>query len=196
MCNFNYFYLANRDYCWWFSNLGVYRESAEKLREKFIFNISTIQDNVKFETRNSSRGMWACDLNDYFDRGVLFFFSFSFKTSNNISSNFSLILFHEHIDTYIEISRFYQGYIDNELNLNNEDNCRLSCSDYTFTKHYECAEDTFCHKSNLSYPYKSKALCSGSVINCQFLDGDLNFCLAVSKFFAFMYCVADKIIYL
>lgn len=82
------------------------------------------------------------------------------------------------LDSYIEISRFFQGYVDNEVNLNKEGNCRRSCSDFTKTKHYQCAEDTFCRKS-LDPWEKSKLICKGEIYDCQYFDGELNICPAV-----------------
>lgn len=30
-----------------------------------MFHVSTIQDNVRLQARNSSRAMWACDAQDF-----------------------------------------------------------------------------------------------------------------------------------
>lgn len=51
------------------NEMGNYREIAEDVRDKFIYNISLIQDDVKAETRNASRAMWACDPEDFFNTG-------------------------------------------------------------------------------------------------------------------------------
>lgn len=82
-------------------------------------------------------------------------------------------------DSFIEVSHFYQGYIDNEINLNSEANCRKSCDDYTITKHYHCADDTFCAGRDDQWD-TANTICNGSVLNCQYMGGDLSFCLAVS----------------
>lgn len=85
-------------------------------------------------------------------------------------------------DSFIEISHFYQGYIDNEINLNSEGNCRKSCDDYTIARHYHCADDTFCAGRENQWD-TAKTICNGSVIKCQYMGGDLSFCLAVSDNF-------------
>lgn len=62
--------LLQMSYMIWTANeVRNYRETAELVRNKFIYNISIIQDDVKAETRNASRAMWACDLEDYFNTG-------------------------------------------------------------------------------------------------------------------------------
>lgn len=54
----------------WSTNAtGNYRETAENVRDKFIYNISLIQDDVKAEMRNASRAMWACDPENFFNTG-------------------------------------------------------------------------------------------------------------------------------
>lgn len=83
------------------------------------------------------------------------------------------------IDSYIEITRFHQGYVDNEVNLNVEGNCQQTCSDYINTKHYHCGENTLCRES-LEPWEQSKFICRGAVHNCQYFDGDLSICPAVS----------------
>lgn len=72
--------------------------------------------------------------------------------------------------------------MDNEINLNTEDNCRKSCGDYSITKHYHCAYETFCAGRDDQWD-TAKTLCNGSVLNCQYMGGDLSFCLSVRIFF-------------
>lgn len=83
-------------------------------------------------------------------------------------------------DSFIEISHFYQGYVDNEINLNPEDNCRKSCDEYTIARHYHCADETFC-AGRENQREIAKSICNGSVLNCQYMGGDLSFCPAVSS---------------
>lgn len=96
-------------------------------------------------------------------------------------------------DSYIEITHFYQGYIDNEINLNADDNCRLSCDDYTDARHYTCVNKTFCAPENdFLDPFvlkriNSKAICKGNVYNCSRLSGDLKLCLAVSLLYPHLF---------
>lgn len=65
--------LLQLDLMVWTTNETInYRETAELVRDRFIHNISVIQDDVKAETRNASRDMWACDLADYYNTGFPF----------------------------------------------------------------------------------------------------------------------------
>lgn len=98
---------------------------------------------------------------------------------NNFYLFFTFVnLFFFSIDSYIEISRFYQGYIDNEINLNPQAKCLQTCEEYTETKHYHCAEDSFCE--HLTDPkLKSKLICNGAVLNCRYFDSSFNICPAV-----------------
>lgn len=99
--------------------------------------------------------------------------SFLFLSSSNMH-------FHHFTDSYIEISRFYQGYIDNEINLNRDGSCQQTCEEYTETRHYHCADGSFCEY--LTEPQKSNLICNGTVFNCQYFDGSFNICPAVFVF--------------
>lgn len=59
---------------WTTNGMGDYRETAERVRDRFIYNISLIQDDVKAETRNASRAMWACDPEEFFNTGIYSFY--------------------------------------------------------------------------------------------------------------------------
>lgn len=63
--------LLQMNYMIWTTNSTEnYRETAERVRDNFIHNISIIQDDAKAETRNASRAMWACDPEDFFNTGT------------------------------------------------------------------------------------------------------------------------------
>lgn len=93
-------------------------------------------------------------------------------------------------DSFIEISRFYQGIVENEKNLNPDESCRFSCSDFTRTKHFQCAENTFCRRS-LEPWEQSKLLCKGEIVNCQYFDGNLKICPAVSALWKIFNFIID-----
>lgn len=81
-------------------------------------------------------------------------------------------------DSYIEITRFFQGYIDNEINLNRDGSCQNTCEEHTRTKHYHCAEGSFCAEK-LEPWEQTKIICNGAVLNCEYIEGDLSICPAV-----------------
>lgn len=78
-----------------------------------------------------------------------------------------------HIATHFKISRFYQGYIDNEINLNSDQSCRKTCNDFTQTKNYGCADGTLCAESHID---NAITRCKGTVYNCDYIDDDLTIC--------------------
>lgn len=60
------------------------------------------------------------------------------------------------------------GYIDHELNFNNESTCTNTCEDYTNTKHVRCESKTSCDQN----PNTDVAVCSGDIRGCEELDSD------------------------
>lgn len=81
--------------------------------------------------------------------------------------------------TYHQITRFVQGYIDNEINLNPDDSCKSTCSDYKETKNYQCGGGTLCADAIVEH---SSTKCNGTILNCEFIDDDLTVC-PVSLFY-------------
>lgn len=68
--------------------------------------------------------------------------------------------------TDLKITKFLQGYLDNEVNLNSESSCSGTCTDHKSTKNYGCYADTLCSK-------KPEARCNGTVYDCEPLDDEL-----------------------
>ncbi|XP_022223780.2 uncharacterized protein LOC111075028 isoform X2 [Drosophila obscura] len=69
--------------------------------------------------------------------------------------------------TYDEVTRLLQGYIENEVDLNNEETCRETCSFYQSTRSEGCFKDLYCAR---------QPKCSGRLYNCQFVDSDMWVC--------------------
>ncbi|SPP78271.1 uncharacterized protein LOC117581120 isoform X1 [Drosophila guanche] len=69
--------------------------------------------------------------------------------------------------TYDEVTRLLQGYIENEVDLNNEETCRETCSFYQSTRSEGCYKDLYCAR---------QPKCSGRLYNCQFIDSDMWVC--------------------
>lgn len=75
--------------------------------------------------------------------------------------------------TYHQITRFIQGYVDNEVNLNQDDSCKATCSDYKQTRNYKCDADTLCADQIIDH---ASTKCNGTVLNCEFIDEDVTVC--------------------
>lgn len=76
-----------------------------------------------------------------------------------------------------EITKFLQGYIDNEVNLNAEGTCTLTCNDYQNTRHHECRPDTLC--AALQPHHRNAVSCKGKVRGCYTLEDELSVCPSV-----------------
>lgn len=75
---------------------------------------------------------------------------------------------------YTSITNFMQGYIDNEINLNDEHRCDGTCSDFKSTKNHECQHDTLCAHKNFA-----RTRCAGDMFDCNTIDSDGMACLVV-----------------
>ncbi|KAH8420530.1 hypothetical protein KR009_011112 [Drosophila setifemur] len=69
--------------------------------------------------------------------------------------------------TYDEVTRLLQGYVENEVDLNNDESCRETCSFYQMTRTEGCFKDKYC---------ANQPRCSGRLYNCQFIDSDMWVC--------------------
>lgn len=77
-----------------------------------------------------------------------------------------------------EVTRFLQGYIDNEVNLNPINDCKKSCSEYKNTQNYLCYNGSYCANDVLQEQKDLK--CNGAVVDCEFIGGDMTVCPSVS----------------
>jgi len=71
--------------------------------------------------------------------------------------------------TYDEVTRLLQGFIENEVDLNNEETCREDCAFYQSTKSEGCFKEKLC---------ASQPKCSGKLYHCTFVDSDMWLCPA------------------
>lgn len=76
-------------------------------------------------------------------------------------------------DVYHQITRFIQGYVDNEVNLNQDASCKHTCSDHKQTKNFNCKSDTLCAENHIDL---ASTKCNGTVLNCEFIGDDLTAC--------------------
>nr|XP_026492111.1 uncharacterized protein LOC113397811 isoform X3 [Vanessa tameamea] len=71
-------------------------------------------------------------------------------------------------ETYEEVTKLLQGYIENEVNLNTEKTCTENCAYYTLTERHGCFEGEYCERQS----------CKGRIIDCQYIDSDMWVCPA------------------
>lgn len=83
-----------------------------------------------------------------------------------------------------EITNFLTGYIDNEVNLNSDGSCALTCGDYQNTKHHTCRSDTLCSEAKADV--RSKISCKGRLRGCSALEDSITVCPSVSYIFKFI----------
>ncbi|XP_034832290.1 uncharacterized protein orion isoform X3 [Maniola hyperantus] len=72
-------------------------------------------------------------------------------------------------ETYEEVTRLLQGYIENEVDMNSDNTCRENCGHYTLAKHHTCFKEQFCAQ---------QAACKGRIIDCNYIDSDMWVCRA------------------
>ncbi|XP_030378228.1 uncharacterized protein LOC115626861 isoform X3 [Scaptodrosophila lebanonensis] len=71
--------------------------------------------------------------------------------------------------TYDEVTRLLQGFIENEVDLNSDETCRETCSYYQNTRTESCFKEKFCAR---------QPGCKGRLYNCQFVQSDMWVCQA------------------
>ncbi|XP_050526498.1 uncharacterized protein LOC126897171 isoform X2 [Daktulosphaira vitifoliae] len=72
-------------------------------------------------------------------------------------------------ETYLEVTQLLQGYIENEVDMNTDQNCFQNCAYYDVAEHKSCFKDQFCSKQHS---------CNGRILNCQYFDSDMRICQA------------------
>ncbi|XP_026734290.1 uncharacterized protein LOC113498483 isoform X2 [Trichoplusia ni] len=75
-------------------------------------------------------------------------------------------------DTYAEVTRLLQGYVENEVDMNSDGTCKENCAFYTLAERHDCYKEQFCAK---------QAACNGRIIDCQYIDSDMWVCPASPK---------------
>uniref|UniRef100_A0A1B6KBP6 Uncharacterized protein n=1 Tax=Graphocephala atropunctata TaxID=36148 RepID=A0A1B6KBP6_9HEMI len=72
-------------------------------------------------------------------------------------------------ETYVQLTRLLQGYIQNEVDLNSQESCKENCNYYQVTKQHGCYENNFCARQRG---------CGGDIVECQYIDSDMWVCQA------------------
>merc|ERR1719167_1850656 len=71
--------------------------------------------------------------------------------------------------TFLKVKGFMQGYIENEVDMNERGTCNSKCSEYSFTENKGCFKDQFCAKQKK---------CSGRIFDCEFYHADAWVCMS------------------
>lgn len=83
------------------------------------------------------------------------------------------------VANYHQITRFIQGYVDNEVNLNAEKSCSHSCTDFRQTSNFGCQSKTVCAEQHID---ALATRCNGTIYNCGKMENDLTICPSWQKF--------------
>ncbi|XP_037042876.1 uncharacterized protein LOC119079166 [Bradysia coprophila] len=78
---------------------------------------------------------------------------------------------------YTTVTNFLQGLIDNEANLNPDSSCSSQCSDYKYTKHFQCHPQSLCGTNE-----GNNLRCNGVIRDCSDVD---------TSFFGSSFATAD-----
>ncbi|BES96713.1 Hypothetical protein NTJ_09526 [Nesidiocoris tenuis] len=121
-------------------NQGNFTVESERLKTSYLQRMSQQALAIKSVMRDSKNDLWACDPKQHVDG-----------------------------ETFVKITKFLQGYIVNEVDLNGDNTCRENCAFYTYGKQQGCFKDQFCAR---------QPPCRGSIVGCKFVDSDMHVCQA------------------
>ncbi|KAK3867338.1 hypothetical protein Pcinc_027195, partial [Petrolisthes cinctipes] len=74
-------------------------------------------------------------------------------------------------ETYVQLTELLQGYIENEVDMNEAGSCSQNC------RYYEHAKSEGCYAPTTQYCGKHRR-CRGTLHHCTFIDADANVCLS------------------
>lgn len=74
--------------------------------------------------------------------------------------------------TYEQVTRFLQGYVENEVDMSSTRECTQACSSYGRTKNEGCYMDQFCSKQER---------CTGQIHDCRYAAWSMTICPSVGK---------------
>lgn len=90
-------------------------------------------------------------------------------------------------ETYEELTELLQGYIINEVDMNSDNTCRENCGEYQYAKMYGCFKNLFC---------RQQRPCKGKILNCRYVDSDMEVCMAVSLKFLYDASVSNTPVFI
>jgi len=76
---------------------------------------------------------------------------------------------HQEGQTFLQVKGFLQGYIENEVDMNEWGTCKSQCSDYTYAEPKGCYKDMLCAKQKR---------CGGRIFDCEFYHADAWVCMS------------------
>lgn len=117
--------------------LGNYTQESQLMRKNFEKRTGRTQELLRKVMERSDRFLWRCDPTNHVE-GV----------------------------TYLQLTRLMQGYVENEVDLNNDETCRENCA------HYQLTESYGCFKGHCNDQPK----CAGKLLYCQYIDSDMWIC--------------------
>lgn len=152
------------------SGHGNFQQESLSFQDSFQQQYTNFRECIDDMLREANRDLWKCDPNPYLNKSIFFQSQIAVcaRAENNWYNNFIPD------DYYTAVTNFWQGYIDNEINLNGDQSCSNTCEDYRDTKHFQCNENTMCAHNN----FKNKT-CNGRVVNCTTIDDDFTACSLV-----------------
>ncbi|KAK9501687.1 hypothetical protein O3M35_012367 [Rhynocoris fuscipes] len=121
-------------------NKGNFSMETNLMKQSYLERMATQAVALKNALKSAKNDLWKCDPK-----------------------------IHSEGETYTEITRFLQGFIVNEVDLNSENTCRENCAFYKYTKQHSCFKNQFCSK---------QSPCKGNVVGCTFVDSDMWICQA------------------
>jgi hypothetical protein len=76
---------------------------------------------------------------------------------------------HKEEQTFLAVKGFLQGYIENEVDMNEGGSCKSKCSEYTYAEPVGCYKDMFCSQ---------QPRCKGRIFDCEFYHADAWVCMS------------------
>jgi len=75
---------------------------------------------------------------------------------------------HKQGETYLEVTKLLQGFIENEVDMNDRQSCQSECDAYTIAETKGCYQEQFCAQ---------QPKCNGRLFDCQFFNADAWICM-------------------
>jgi hypothetical protein len=109
---------------------GNYTQESLLMRKNFERRATRSQELMQKAMEISERDLWRCDPNTHVEG-----------------------------ETYLQVTRLLQGYIENEVDLNKDGGCWETCPHYQLTESYGCFKELYCAK---------QPKCAGKLLYCTF----------------------------
>ncbi|EFN73534.1 hypothetical protein EAG_09552 [Camponotus floridanus] len=121
-----------------FNEGNNFNEEIQTLKNQYGIRMSETLRAVKVAMAFAPRDLWRCDPS-----------------------------VHKLDKTYTELEQLFQGFIVNEVDLNNENTCKENCGYYTYSKVHGCFKNQFCAQQRR---------CNGKIVQCEYIDSDMWVC--------------------